>query len=617
MSRYMPLSERGRLTALAVKLAASVAGVGMAVFASAYLLAEVRYVSLRGAFSYVDMILMVTAVSVLFSGITLTALLPESLRRRLWRPWRRPQTEPVYGLGTVLAVGVGSTLGSPLFVLIPENMIRYSLLSVGSLLLAAGITFLVAKLYSDMYAAARGMGRDAVGGAAFPRIAWGSKSLRYFVARVTKWLANTALAAYSAIIFVIFDVRELTPILSDVGLTGRAADALVLAIAALFVGWFALNTIFEKRFLRLIGRIQIVLTSVMIVILVYQSYALGGTSGWDLSGLLRQTFTGDWPLALAVNTAYIYLLFFGFEEVQSLDREARPESTLPVLSWFGVRRTVNKSSYFRTAMIGSVLVALVVNITYALAVFASHPNAQAVLSSTIPALYLTRTFLGAQQELLMSVAFLIASFTTFVPAFMAASRHLGSLGEDGFMPQTVSEMAWLFTVIFVLLLAVINRDLLINITDFMVLVSLGFTVMAAVWLRKPKLLPVQWADVMPLGTATICFVVGGMMYLISPLVAVLGAVSLAVVYLIYDVMELGALGNQVFLLVFDAVSFLSLASLSSPSRDQEYVLPLAQITWQTADNALVVGLALASVLLLLNVLVDVKVLHRTPISRRP
>src|SRR5208282_2380230 len=113
------------------------------------------------------------------------------------------------------------------------------------------------------------------------------------------------------------------------------------------------------------------------------------------------------------------------------------------------------------------------NIFYGLAVYAAHPDVAAVLQSQIPALYLAKTFLGSWQELLMGIAFLIATVTTFVPAFLAASRHLSALGDDGYMPKSLTRFSWVFTLIAIFFLAVSNENFLIDITDFMVLVSLG------------------------------------------------------------------------------------------------------------------------------------------------
>jgi amino acid transporter len=607
------MGRESRTGALTVKLAATGVGVALTAFSLLYLMKEVGFL-LSNALSYVDVLSLVAAIAGLLSGITLIVLLPESTRGRFWRPRGKVQPHPVYGFGTSLAIGIGATLGSPLFILIPLNVMQYAFVSIGSLVLAGIITFLVSKVYADLYVISSRTEQSAVGGPSFTRIACGVRSVRYFIARVSMWLANTALAAYSAIIFVLFVLNVLPGILTSVGMSAESVSIYTYAVVGLFVLWFILNTLLERRVLRLIGWLQIVLTVAMIFILLYQSYILGAVGSWNLTGLLKNGLSGDWPLALLTNTAFLYLLFFGFQEVQALDRDCVESSGVPILSWLRPGYRVPKTSYFRSAMIGSVLVALVVNILFALAVYSSRPDATAMASSQIPALYIASTFLGSNQALIMAVAFLIATFTTFVPSFMAASRHLGSLGEDGFMPRSVSNLAWVFTLVSVGLLVIAGQDFLVNITDYMTLISLGFIALSAIWIRKRTIFPVSGADLLPLFTGALCFVVAAVVYLLSPSVAILGTVTLFLVYLIYDSLELGALGVQMFLLVFDVVTIFSLASVPRLQRSVDFVLPFFRVSWRTADDLLLYGLGLASLFLLLNLLVDVSLLRRTHVS---
>ena len=185
-----------------------------------------------------------------------------------------------------------------------------------------------------------------------------------------------------------------------------------------------------------------------------------------------------------INTGYLYLLFFGFQEIQSLERDAHESSPVPVVSWIKKGYTLSKARYLGVAMILTVVITAAINIFYGLAVFAAHPNPAAVLQAQIPALYLASTFLGPGQELLVGIAFLIATVTTFVPAFLAATRHLAALGEDGYMPRSLASLSWLFTLVSIFLLAVGNENFLVEITDFMVLASLGIITLSAVWLRR-------------------------------------------------------------------------------------------------------------------------------------
>lgn len=258
--------------------------------------------------------------------------------------------------------------------------------------------------------------------------------MRYFVARLSMWVSNTALAAYTKIVFLIFviDPRYLPVVLHSYGVSPFQSDVLTYAITGAFVGWTILNILFEQRYLRLLGVFQVVMTIALVLILVYHSAVLGATGSWNLSGLFSTTLGSSWVSTLVINTGYLYLLFFGFQEIQSLERDAVDSSSVPVVSWVRKGYELDRTRYFGIAMILSVLVAAGINILYGLATYASvHGSGNLPVGTAIPALYLAGNLLGPGQELLVAVAFLIATVTTFVPAFLAASRHLAALGEDG------------------------------------------------------------------------------------------------------------------------------------------------------------------------------------------
>ncbi len=96
----------------------------------------------------------------------------------------------------MLSVGIGATLGSPLFILIPENILQYEVVSVVSLILATVLSVAMAKVYSDMYRVSQDLGLEGVGGPSFTKVAVGTRSVRYFVSRMSMWVSNTGRAAY-------------------------------------------------------------------------------------------------------------------------------------------------------------------------------------------------------------------------------------------------------------------------------------------------------------------------------------------------------------------------------------------------------------------------------------
>ena len=580
---------------------------------------ELSFLSVERSTNFGDVLAVLAAISLALSGVALMAQLPESF----WARFRRvPETlagrRPVYGLGTMLAVGIGATLGSPLFILIPENILQYEVVSVASLVLATVLSVAMAKVYTDMYRASKDLGLAGVGGPSFTKVAVGTRSVRYFVSRLSMWVSNTALAAYTKIVFLIFvlDPNYLPAILSAYGLSPSMSDLTTYVVAGAFIAWTILNILFEQKYLRLLGVVQVVMTAALLLILLYHSVVLGGTGSWNLSGLFSTGLGSGWASALVINTGYLYLLFFGFQEIQSLERDAVEESSVPVVSWIKKGFKVGRTTYFGIAMVLSVVIASALNIFYGLAVYSAHslPGASGLQTSAIPALYLAGNLLGPGQELLVAVAFLIATVTTFVPAFLAAARHLTALGEDGYMPKSLANLSWAFTLVAVLLLAIGNQDFLVNITDFMVLISLGIISLSALWLRKRSSEMKKVGRVLPLTVGLSCFLFGGAVYFLNPSVVVFGTVAVVFAYLIFDVIELGTLGAQLFLSVFGFVSLLALTAFGHTLYTGGTLRLLTNVLGTDPNDVLTWGLLVTSALLAFNVLLDVRVLRRTTLA---
>jgi amino acid transporter len=602
-----------RAFALALKTVGFVVGALGLIFSLGFIFDELTFLTGVGNIDLGDVIVVLAALALSLSASALVAQLPESFWARFRRiPEALGKRRPVYGFGTMLAIGVGATLGSPLFILIPENIIQYEVVSIASLVLAALLSIAMAKTYGDMYRASKGLGMEMVGGPSFTKAAVGTRSVRYFVSRLSMWVSNTALAAYTKIVFLIFvlDPNYLPAILGGYGLGPLLSTAVVYSVAGAFVAWTILNILFEQRYLRLLGTTQVVMTAALLVILVYHSFVLGSAGGWNLGGLFTTSLGNSWVSALVINTGYLYLLFFGFQEIQSLERDSVEKSSIPVLSWLRKGYKVQREVYFGAAMVMSVIVAASVNIFYGLAVYASHGYAVSTSGQAIPALLLAKSLLGPGQELLVAAAFLIATVTTFVPAFLAAARHLGALGEDGYMPRSLANLSWVFTLVAIFLLAIGNQGFLVNITDFMVLISLGIISFSAVWLRKraPTMKGGRW---LPILVGLCCFMFGGAVYFIDPSVVVFGSVAVVFAYLIFDIIELGTLGAQLFLSVFGLTSLLMLSAVSHTSYAGGIIGALAKPIGADPNALLSWGLLVSSVLLAANVLVDVRMLRRT------
>ena len=611
------VGQRVRAFALALKVAGLVVGVVAILMAAGLGYDDLRSLVSGSAIGAGDVVTVLAIVSLALAGSALVAQLPDSLRARFRRVAPEVgRSRPVYGFGTMLAVGLGATLGSPLFILIPLNVEQYEVVSLMSLLIATLLSVAMARVYADLGRRAKSLGEDVVGGPSFARVANGTHSVRYFVSRVSMWIANTALAAYSKIVFLIFDFIFMPQILSAYGFNPGAVTIVTWVIAGGFVGWTVVNIFFEQRYLKALGWIQIVLTACLVVLVVYHSALLGGATGWDFSGLLTFPAGFAWVPALVINTGYLYLLFFGFQEIQVMERDSVERSSVPVISWIKKGYAIGKTAYFEATMIMSVVIAGAINIFYALAVYSAGralPPLQAscASSSCIPALYVAQNLLGGGEALLIGAAFLLATATTFIPAFLAAARHLGALGEDGYMPKSLSGLSWLFTLVAILLLAVGNESFLVDTTDIMVLISLGIITLSALALSGRR---ESWRGrAMPLTVGLSCLLFGGAVYFVpgGGSVVVFGSVAIIFAYLVFDIIELGTLGSQLFLSVFGFVCLTGMLAFGPSVFASGPVLEVAHFVGMTPTGLLLWGLLASSAFLVLNVYVDVGILRRT------
>ncbi len=502
-------------------------------------------------------------LSILAGGATLVHSVTRSIRIRvpssmiLRLPKFAERDGYQYGFLAALSLGLGATIGSPLFVLIPLNVVQYGFISIASLLIAASISLLVARLYGRMYREWNAEGKDCVGGPSFTRNACGRSSLRYFISRFGLWIGNTALAAYSVIIFVNYSRFDLQTTLGSFVGSGSMVEIISLSLIGLLVAWFCINAFFEKRYARAIAFAQIGLTILLCAALLFESASLIRVGVRPLTSIFSLN-AGDPStiiFALVANTAFLFLLFFGFQEIQAMSADLAPKSSIPGLSMFKRFRDMDRVSFAKQSMIWSVILATVINVAFAIAVYVAAPSAAALSGSGVPAIYLAQSIFGPTNALLMGIAFVIASLTTFVPSFLSSARHLRALSADGFFPKSVGKSAWLFSLIFMMVLSLFNADFLVRITDFGVLVALAMVSFSAIWARKPSILSPHRLDILPSFAGIGCLLVAAALYFIDPSVVLFGIIFIMIGYLLFDIFELGSYGSQIFLAVLYIVLF--------------------------------------------------------------
>lgn len=557
----------------------------------------------RPAIQLNQLFFILSVVVLMILGISLITFLPSSLKAKFKRPVSKPARSRTYGFVTMLAIGVGTTLGSPLFIIIPQNITQYAVVSIISMVIAVFLSLGMAYAYAKMFQYSQENRLDVIGGASFARLSTGTKSVRYFIARVSMWVGNTALAAYSAIIFYEFAFR-LLPSMAGAGTGTLALQGILIT---LFILWFIVNAFYERRYIRLIGNVQIILVLIFALILLVFGFSLMVVGHADFSGLTT-AYHGSLIFDVIVNTGYLYILFFGFQEIMTLNLEGRETVQFPRLGRFLGIKSLPKDRYIPLAMISTVLVSAAINIIVAMGVFSLHLKAAVVDAYSIPVIMIARGFLGVGWELFVSAAFMIATITTFIPAFLSSSRHLGELSRDGFFPQSFSDYSWIFVVAFVIVLSVTGPDFLANITDFTVLISLGIIMFSSVRLLRSKFPDYrrwQWISVI-VGLFTLIFAAS--LYFNGASIIAFGILAIFLTYVFYDAYELGSVGIQV--LLFFMVLALSMVDLLYPVgraflSGVRIVPPAAFISTSADIVAFMIG---SLVLILINLYVDIYLL---------
>jgi hypothetical protein len=184
------------------------------------------------------------------------------------------------------------------------------------------------------------------------------------------------------------------------------------------------------------------------------------------------------------------------------------------------------------------------------------------------------------------------------------------------MPRSLASLSWLFTLVSIFLLAVSNENFLVEITDFMVLASLGIITLSAVWLRRSRGAAYGRSDILPIVVGASCFVAGGAVYLISSSVVVFGTLAILFAYLAFDILELGKLGVQLFLSILSLACLPLLELFPRLAHTKGAFLSLLPLSPSGADGLLLGMLTVAPLILLLNLYVDASVLKRVPKAGR-
>ena len=400
--------------------------------------------------------------------------------RRVTRYFTPRREEKKYGFWTLLAVSLGATIGPSAFVLTPYSVIHYGYQALIGMILASVSAVLLAYGYAKMFAYSKKIiGGKYVGGPSFVRNAFGAKHYVYIIARFTMWIGNVALAAFNLLITIELLSRYLLPL---VGVEVHGFQDIVLKLA-LFILLSVIVLLVYQHWEETVS-MQRIITTLFLALFLAHAFFIASSINWTAGTLLApiQYAFGQPDVAgllwsILTSAAYVYLMVFGFQEVQSLAENVKAsDAENPEKE---VARKLMYSMILGAGISGLLFIGYMYLFTL------SKAQGYAIPATPIPSLDMLRA--ETLPYLVTLTALLLGIMTTYIPAFVAALKHLRELLMDVFLVDMKSlkiSVDPYIVIFFMGLLLLSNAEYIIRLTDFAVLISLIFVASAEYFLAR-------------------------------------------------------------------------------------------------------------------------------------
>jgi amino acid transporter len=353
------------------------------------------------------------------------------------------------GLGMLTAIGVGATVGAPIFVILGSATRMAGTSTILSFLIGGLLTLLVGLTYSELSTTFPESG----GGYTFAKKAYGGMP-----AFLTGWLM-----AFTNIVFGSLSALGFAQI---VGFAWGAPILLSIPVALVTLLVFTLLNLWG---IKGSGMVQLVLVLVMVVGL---GLIVGLSAFFVSPSNLAPSAPLGWGGTLAA-TSFVFVSYFGFETIANVSEEAkRPVRTLAI------------STLASIAICTAIYVAM-----SAVAIGVVGWNALA--GSASPLMLVGATIWGIPGAVLVAVVGAIATLTSLNAALLASSRTIFALSRDGLLPKGIARIdrrgvpAVAITLVALLMAAFISTggiDFVAYMADFslflaLILISLGLVVL--------------------------------------------------------------------------------------------------------------------------------------------
>ena len=310
---------------------------------------------------------------------------------------QEPKLARRLGFWETLSIGVGSTIGGSIFVVLGDAAEMAGPGVLLSLAIGAVITLVIALNYGELATSLPVSG----GGYVFTREAVGG--LASFTTGWFLWIGNMLYAAMNAVGFALI-LKLFFPVEP-------------ILVAELVLAVFCLANL---RGIREAVRTQLVLTAILISGLLGLSIASLGSI--RLEALTTPSFMPKGLSGVLAATGLTFVAYWGFESITTVSGEVKkPGSTIPR---------------------ACVLAVLVSGATYIFVAFASVGvlGWTALAGSSTPLVLLGRALMGSVGELLVSGLGAVATLTSLNAALISAARISYALGRDGLLPRSLGDV---------------------------------------------------------------------------------------------------------------------------------------------------------------------------------
>ncbi|RLE58719.1 MAG: hypothetical protein DRJ35_07350, partial [Thermoprotei archaeon] len=273
-----------------------------------------------------------TLVPLLLISIVIIRIFMDKASRKLKvvkKYFEKKREEKKYGFWTLLAISLGATIGPSAFVLSPYSVEHFGALAFPGMLLASLSAMALAYGYSKMFFySMKIIGGKYVGGPSFLRNAFGSKHYLYIISRFTMWVGNVALASFNLLITIDLITSYVFPF---IGLRLSGTLVVVIRILLFIALSFVVLTLYD-HWEAMVDWQKIITSAFLTLFLAHMFFLFQEVwqRGFLLENILASLshipFQGDITTLIWItlsSAAYVYLMVFGFQEVQSLAKNVK------------------------------------------------------------------------------------------------------------------------------------------------------------------------------------------------------------------------------------------------------------------------------------------------------